>query len=94
MDPSIAELLPEYFDNLRADGNRISAWLEQEDFEKIARTAHQLKGSGGAYGFPQLSELGARLEQAALACDKAGATTLTVELNETLSKLGRIYTAK
>ena len=35
------------------------------DFEALSTAAHQLKGSGGGYGYPILTERAARLEQCA-----------------------------
>jgi HPt (histidine-containing phosphotransfer) domain-containing protein len=37
--------------------------LEHSDFEALRQTAHQLKGSGGGYGYPKLSEKAATLER-------------------------------
>jgi HPt (histidine-containing phosphotransfer) domain-containing protein len=41
------------------------------DFELVARHAHNLRGSGSAFGFPPITELGGRLEHAALERDVA-----------------------
>jgi len=43
--------------------------LATGDFEKIAFVAHQMKGSGGAFGFQALSDMGDVLEHAAEASD-------------------------
>jgi HPt (histidine-containing phosphotransfer) domain-containing protein len=39
--------------------------LAARDFKGICRLAHQLKGSGLSYGYPQISDLAVRLEDAA-----------------------------
>ncbi|RKY25795.1 MAG: hypothetical protein DRP83_05685 [Planctomycetota bacterium] len=52
-------------------------------FEQVGRSAHQLKGAGGGYGYPQLSELGAAMEQAAKMQD-AEAITLLLDKLRTL----------
>jgi HPt (histidine-containing phosphotransfer) domain-containing protein len=36
--------------------------LESRCFEQLGRLAHQLKGSGGGYGFPIISEVASKLE--------------------------------
>ena len=37
---------------------------EQSDWEELRRTAHQLKGSAGSYGFAQITPAAAELESA------------------------------
>ncbi|MCH7808918.1 MAG: Hpt domain-containing protein [Planctomycetes bacterium] len=37
--------------------------IEKSDFEALRGAAHQLKGSGGGYGYPILTELAAELER-------------------------------
>ena len=39
--------------------------IRERDFERIRKTGHDLKGSGGAYGLDGLSNLGTALEAAA-----------------------------
>ncbi|HJT32768.1 MAG TPA: response regulator [Pirellulales bacterium] len=41
------------------------------DLGTLAEIGHSLKGSGGTFGFPELTALGARLEEAALAADSS-----------------------
>ena len=36
-----------------------------EDYATVQRIGHNLNGTGGAFGFPQITELGALMEQAA-----------------------------
>jgi len=54
--------------------------LEQQNFPELARLAHQLKGAGGSYGFPQLTPLAAQLEQ--LAKIQADETALRAALDK------------
>ena len=39
--------------------------LQEGDWPAAQRTAHQLKGAGGGYGFPRITQLAAALEEAA-----------------------------
>ncbi len=79
-DFGVAELVPQYLDLCRHDLAMLHAALQRHDFEQIRVVGHNLKGSGGAYGFPGLSSIGARVESAASAADEAvlreGVTTL------------------
>lgn len=79
-DPIVKPLLPGYLANRRKDLERIRDHLAQGDFNALRIIGHDLKGSGGAYGIPPLSELGGRLEQAALANDAEAASRLRAEL--------------
>jgi HPt (histidine-containing phosphotransfer) domain-containing protein len=45
------------------DAHRNAAW------DLLRSRAHQLKGAGGGFGFPQLSALAAELEQACRSSD-------------------------
>ena len=47
----------------------MSEALERGDFGPVAILAHNMRGSGGAYGFPAITDMGAGLEQAAESAD-------------------------
>lgn len=64
-DPDMQELIREYVGELPALCARLAAAADAGDAAALERLGHQLKGSGGGYGFPQLSERGAKLESAA-----------------------------
>jgi len=40
-----------------------------EDFEAVTILGHNMRGSGGAYGFQAITDIGAALEQAAQDAD-------------------------
>jgi HPt (histidine-containing phosphotransfer) domain-containing protein len=65
MPSGIEELIPGYLASREADIPVMHAALSNGDFERIRGLAHQLKGSGAAYGFAGLTEIGHRLEQCA-----------------------------
>lgn len=79
-DPIVKPLIPGYLANRRKDLDRIRDSLAKGDFGTLRVIGHDLKGSGGAYGIPPLSELGGRLETAALANDAAAIAQLRGEL--------------
>ncbi len=45
--------------------------LEQGDYETIRKVAHRLKGNGTTFGYPEITELGERMEDAARATNLA-----------------------
>jgi len=84
-DEIVKPLIPGYLANRQKDLGRIRDALAAGDFQTLRIIGHDLKGSGGAYGIPPLSELGGRLEKAALAADAAQVTQLRAELEAFLA---------
>jgi HPt (histidine-containing phosphotransfer) domain-containing protein len=56
--------------------------LEEERLEDAERLAHRLKGAGGSYGYPTLSEAARLLEVAAKAREIGGTAAALVEVKE------------
>lgn len=65
IDPELADLIPGYLNNRRNDINMIRSSLENNDFPTIELLGHSMKGSGGAYGFDDISDIGGAIEMAA-----------------------------
>ena len=64
-DPVLGELVEMFVTEIP---NRISALETQarsRNWEQLTRTAHQLKGAAGSYGFDPITPYAARVEQAA-----------------------------
>ncbi len=61
-DPGFADIVLEFLDGLGARLGEMEDALRQSDFERLRVAAHQLKGSGGGYGYPVLTERAAELE--------------------------------
>jgi response regulator RpfG family c-di-GMP phosphodiesterase len=58
-DPEMKDLVEEYIKRLPIEVAKLLSVLEEKDTEAVRRIAHQLKGSGGGYGFAKLTELAA-----------------------------------
>ena len=65
----------------------MSALLEEEDFDRIRSLAHNIKGTGGSYGFPELTHLAAVLESSARALDAQALTGGIRELKDFLEQV-------
>ncbi|NNF51886.1 MAG: Hpt domain-containing protein [Gammaproteobacteria bacterium] len=65
IDPIVRGLLPGYLKRREEELVRLTALLENKDFADIRVLGHNLSGSGGAYGLPQLTDFGRRIESAA-----------------------------
>jgi len=62
-DPSFGDIVLQFVDGLKDRLNSMENALRAADFEKLRVAAHQLKGSGGGYGYPVLTENAAVLEK-------------------------------
>ncbi len=65
LEPSITRLAPRYLKNVAKDLKTLSDAEAAEDYATVQRIGHNLNGTGGAFGFPRITELGALMEQAA-----------------------------
>lgn len=63
----VQDLVPRYLVSRKADLERLTMALARADYDVIRLVAHNMKGTGGPYGFPTISAIGMRLEQAAKA---------------------------
>ncbi len=80
IDEDIADLAESYVSNRLEELSGIPDSVQSQDFEGIRRIAHNIKGSGGGYGMPRVSELGAELERAAREEEPVTILRLTDEL--------------
>jgi HPt (histidine-containing phosphotransfer) domain-containing protein len=55
-----------YLNNCRRNLPALKEAIARRDYEHMRVFGHKMKGVGGAYGFPALSEAGAVIEQAAV----------------------------
>lgn len=67
----IRALAPEYLNQRRRDVGILRSALANSDFDAIRDVGHKMSGTGGGYGFPRISEIGAALEFAAAAKDSS-----------------------
>lgn len=63
--PGLADLRAGYLDHRRAELSSLEQALEQRCFAALRKAGHNLKGTGAAYGFAELTEIGRALEAAA-----------------------------
>jgi len=57
LDLDLIDLLPSYLSNVRKDYYEMGKSLENNDFQKVAKIAHKIKGSAKSYGFDYIDEL-------------------------------------
>ena len=64
-DPDLMRIVASYIEQLPSVLNRMSETLRQRDFDELAGLAHNLKGSSGLAGYPDLASQAALVQQAA-----------------------------
>lgn len=87
LERQIAALVPRFLAHRAADVGKLRVAVADADFETIRAKAHRMKGAGGAYGFPEISRLGAALEECARARDAAAITELVASLEDYLGRV-------
>lgn len=63
-DPDMLEIVREFARELPERARALEAEHAAGNQVELGRLAHQLKGAGGGYGFPLITELAAKLESA------------------------------
>lgn len=87
----ILPLLPKFFANRRNDVRVIRECIEKHEHRTIATLAHNMRGTGASYGFPEISALGDDLQEAGKRGDDAAILRLTGELESLLDRLEAQY---
>ena len=72
-DPDVAGILGEFVARLTEHVDAMRHAHASGQYEELQRYAHQLKGAGGCYGYPSLTDACKLLEDAAKARDHAAA---------------------
>jgi HPt (histidine-containing phosphotransfer) domain-containing protein len=62
-DPDLRDIIEEFVDGLSDRIVHLKLAFDELDWSQLRTLAHRLKGAGGSYGYPQISQLAARMEQ-------------------------------
>ena len=79
-DPDLAEIIDQFVTGLAEQLKAMREALANNHHEEVQRLAHRLKGAGGSYGYPLLTEVSKTLEDAAKAQDVEWAGVAISEL--------------
>ncbi len=69
VDIDLEDLIPDFLKHRREDVSVVTQHLASGNFDEIRRIGHSMKGSGAGYGFDEISEIGKRIEVAAMEQD-------------------------
>ena len=86
-DADLAALASGYLAARAQELAELKTHLTQRHFDAIRRWAHRIKGTGGSYGFGELTELAGQLESAAHAADQTRVRTLLDAIDTTVVRL-------
>ncbi len=86
-DPDFQELLEQFAAAIPERREGLLAANRDGAFDLLRTRAHQLKGAGGGYGFPRLSELAAELENACRENDPIGIATALAPVIDYLNRI-------
>ncbi|MAT14244.1 MAG: hypothetical protein CMJ46_03135 [Planctomyces sp.] len=86
-DEDFAELLEMFAEEIPDRRQRLEAAFADQNIEEVKTLAHQLKGAGGGYGYPDLTVVAARLESACKELDSAAMQTHYEALHAYLARI-------
>jgi histidine phosphotransfer protein HptB len=87
VEPKLEQLSNQYLIRRKDELPTLLQLLASSDFERIRALAHDLKGTGSAFGFSELTTLGAAIENSA---KQADAAKLNEEMEALKDYLGRV----
>jgi CheY-like chemotaxis protein/HPt (histidine-containing phosphotransfer) domain-containing protein len=85
--PKFADRIPAYLQNCRQNVIVMLDALDRVDFETVTSLGHQMRGSGGAFGFQAITDIGAALQQAAEIADADVSRKWLGELSNYLDRI-------
>jgi signal transduction histidine kinase/CheY-like chemotaxis protein/HPt (histidine-containing phosphotransfer) domain-containing protein len=80
-DPQIEQRVNKFIDQLPGTLEKIQGAFQTQSLDKLKAAIHQLKGSGGGYGYPALTELAGKIEFQILNQNQAEITALLAALD-------------
>jgi CheY-like chemotaxis protein/HPt (histidine-containing phosphotransfer) domain-containing protein len=87
IDKDLEDLVPGYLNNIREDVESLKAALEGQEYEIAMVLGHSMKGSGGAYGLNEITDIGRSLESAAKRKDLAEIRRQVMMLSDFLNSI-------
>jgi len=86
-DPEMKELVEFFVEKMPERIAALEACANEGAIDELRSIAHQLKGAGGSYGFPQVTESARKLEETSSVA--GGIEDLRRELDELVAICGR-----
>jgi PAS domain S-box-containing protein len=87
LNQKLAARAPTYLQSCRQSVIEILDALDRVDFETVTILGHNMRGSGGAYGFQAITDIGGAIEQAAESADNDASRKWVGELSSFLDRV-------
>jgi hypothetical protein len=91
LESEMQSIVPKYLTNRGQDCVALREHASNRAFADAKRLGHNMKGTGGGYGFEEVSRLGDQVEVAAVAGDANRIVALADELAAYLARVIVIY---
>jgi HPt (histidine-containing phosphotransfer) domain-containing protein len=91
IDRELEDIVPTFLANRLKDLQTLRTSVSLQDYETIRVLGHRLKGDGGGYGFPALSEMGGAMELAAGRHDQPAIERIITQLEDYLARVTVVY---
>lgn len=91
IDIDLEDLVPGFLENRQKDLEMLEKVIQENDFESLRSIGHNLKGVGGGYGFLEITEIGAAIEESAKAANLEVASENIKKLSYYLSHIEVIF---
>jgi HPt (histidine-containing phosphotransfer) domain-containing protein len=85
LNARIAAHVPAYLQNCQENVAAILTALGRNDLGSVTYLAHNMRGSGGAFGFDAITDIATELEAAAVMADRAGSVAAANALSAFLN---------
>ncbi len=91
VNPRIGDIVTSYLEHRNRDVESLLEALDRGEFDQIRHLAHDLVGTGGSFGFEDMSLIGRSLENAAKNREIKEIKLLVEDLAEYLSHVEIVY---
>ena len=86
-EPDLIELIEKFMVRLPTFQEKINSAHKEQNAEEFSNLIHQLKGVGGGYGYPMLTELCVKIELQVINDDDVNIKILMQEFNDMVEQI-------
>lgn len=94
VDSDLEDLVPVFLKNRRTDILALREAMGKGDYETVRIFGHNMKGTGGGYGFDAITDIGRTLEQAAKDRNNSEISRQIAALEEYLDRIDIVFEAR
>jgi len=91
IDKDLKPIIPQFMENRKNNIKEIESYLKKNNYKEIEIIGHSMKGSGGGYGFEEITKIGEKIEKAAKDENEEEITRQVEYLNIYLEEVEVVY---